>query len=365
VLSGVEETRRAAQRLFVGVARAAARPGEAPEASWTDWLAEVKARPKLPEQKGTEGSGLPVWIRPAGWGGAAALATAVLLLAAWAAAGRCLLPGVPGQRRGLLCFLGARLALCTARCRFFRYRGSQCRPPVVALVTFVALSNMNSAERPRPRRSPVEAPAALVGWTRRRQWRSCPGAALSAIRPVTARYEDQSFIWLATLAPGSCAAAATSTRPGTAPRHDARDGGVSTRTTAWRWCSTALPRLVEAALHARDWGLENADDRDAVREHACDRLQAALADRHGLREVLAVTTDWRAYYDALPADPLADDGDPAAPLARQGWRRATEGPWAAALQAALEATAAVARAAAPFAAAGSLWARGRGPSSGG
>lgn len=122
--------------------------------------------------------------------------------------------------------------------------------------------------------------------------------------------------------------------------------------------------LVEApgGLARRDWGLENVDDRDVVREHACDRLQAALADRYGLREVLAVTTKWRAYYDALGDDPLGegedpDALDPAVPLARQAFARATEGPWAEALAAALEATAAIARAALPFAAPDSLLGR--------
>ncbi len=104
-----------------------------------------------------------------------------------------------------------------------------------------------------------------------------------------------------------------------------------------------------------DWGLENVDDRDAVREHACHRLQAALAGAHGLRAFFAVTTDWRAYWDLLPADPLADGDDPAIPIARQAYRRATEGPWSAALADALRATASIAAAVAPFAAESSLW----------
>ncbi|HMV70142.1 MAG TPA: hypothetical protein PKA64_25095, partial [Myxococcota bacterium] len=50
-----------------------------------------------------------------------------------------------------------------------------------------------------------------------------------------------------------------------------------------------------------DWGLDNTDDdAAAVEEHACHRLQAALLDRYGLRRVLAVTTSWRPYWDALP-----------------------------------------------------------------
>jgi hypothetical protein len=62
-----------------------------------------------------------------------------------------------------------------------------------------------------------------------------------------------------------------------------------------------------------DWGLDNTSERDAVGEQACLRLQAELSDRHGLRELMAPTTEWRSYYRALPADPLraaaGADGD--------------------------------------------------------
>src|SRR4051812_28829652 len=54
---------------------------------------------------------------------------------------------------------------------------------------------------------------------------------------------------------------------------------------------TEAPR----GLPLPDWGLENADGRDVVREHACLRLQAHLADRHGLRALMAPTTEYRAY----------------------------------------------------------------------
>jgi hypothetical protein len=105
-----------------------------------------------------------------------------------------------------------------------------------------------------------------------------------------------------------------------------------------------------------DWGLENDEAQaSATEEHACHRLQAALLDRYGLRRVLAVTTDWRPYWDALPADPLAAGDDPAIEPAREAWARATRGPWSAALDAALRATAVIARAAAPWAPEGSLF----------
>jgi len=88
-----------------------------------------------------------------------------------------------------------------------------------------------------------------------------------------------------------------------------------------------------------DWGMENVDERDLLQEHACHRLQAALASRHGLREFFAVTTDWRSYWDALPLDPLSPGADPAIPLAREAFVRARRGPWAAALERALARTA--------------------------
>lgn len=105
-----------------------------------------------------------------------------------------------------------------------------------------------------------------------------------------------------------------------------------------------------------DWGLDNVDDRDAVREHACHRLQAALADRWGLRAFMAPTTDWRPYYEALPAAPLAPGDDPAIPPARQGWERAQQPPWHEILEGALCATAAIAAAVAPYAPESCLWA---------
>lgn len=121
--------------------------------------------------------------------------------------------------------------------------------------------------------------------------------------------------------------------------------------------------LVEgpASLRKIDWGLINTDDRDVVREQACHRVQAALADRHGLREFMGPTTDFRPYYDALPAHPLLPGPDPAIEPAREAWLRGTRGPWAPHIEAALAATAAIARAARPFAPPDSLFARTREP----
>lgn len=90
----------------------------------------------------------------------------------------------------------------------------------------------------------------------------------------------------------------------------------------------------------RDWGLEDEDPDDTTLEYACHRLQAALADRHGLRGFFAVTTDHRAHWDALPEQPLLGDG-PGAELARAAMLEATRGSWAETLEAALGATASV------------------------
>ncbi|GJM21655.1 MAG: hypothetical protein DHS20C15_15700 [Planctomycetota bacterium] len=121
--------------------------------------------------------------------------------------------------------------------------------------------------------------------------------------------------------------------------------------------------LVEgpAALRRPDWGLCNRSERDIVREHACHRVQAALSTPHGLRLLLAPTTEHRVYFDALPQDPLAspDDNDcepdPALPAAREGHARALHGPWADALREGLELSAQLLAVVGPVAPEGSLW----------
>ncbi len=115
--------------------------------------------------------------------------------------------------------------------------------------------------------------------------------------------------------------------------------------------------LVEGpGSHSRpDWGLVNEDERDLHREHAAHRLQAALAQRFGLRTFLAVTTDFRPYYEALPPNPLGDSDDPALLPAREGWERARHGKGANVLEEALRATASLASLVRPFAPPHSLW----------
>ncbi len=105
-----------------------------------------------------------------------------------------------------------------------------------------------------------------------------------------------------------------------------------------------------------DWGLDNATDRDLEREHACLRVQAKLAGRHGLRGLLAPTTEHRAYYDALGPDPLAGDAR-SVELARRALGRSERPDWAP-LHRALRATEQIARLVAEAGPdAQSLWAR--------
>lgn len=94
--------------------------------------------------------------------------------------------------------------------------------------------------------------------------------------------------------------------------------------------------------HLEDWGLSNLDDRDVVFEYAAIRLQAALAGPYGLRPFMAVTTDWRAYWNALPDDPLKAGEDPAIEIAQEAFHLSKFEPFAPVLERALSATAAIA-----------------------
>lgn len=95
--------------------------------------------------------------------------------------------------------------------------------------------------------------------------------------------------------------------------------------------------------YERDWGFALDAELD-WREHSCLRLQAALADAVGLRTIFAPTSQFRAYFDCIPADPFgAVEGWPheelVVPLARVAYERAQGEPWSAPLTAAFGATA--------------------------
>ena len=113
-----------------------------------------------------------------------------------------------------------------------------------------------------------------------------------------------------------------------------------------------------SGIHARDrpdWGLSNTSKRDLVYEFACHRLQAKLSTPFGLREFMAVTTDWRHYWDALPEDPLQDGDDPAIAIAQSGFQLARSQPFESVLTRSLSATAAIADAVRGIATTTSLW----------
>lgn len=103
----------------------------------------------------------------------------------------------------------------------------------------------------------------------------------------------------------------------------------------------------DAARDRPDWGLDNVAEH-VVREHACLRAQAAIAGRHGLRSLMAPTTPYRGYYQALPDDPLgaAAGADSSTPIAAAAVRRFDASSWRAPIEAALAETAALVGAAA-------------------
>ncbi len=97
------------------------------------------------------------------------------------------------------------------------------------------------------------------------------------------------------------------------------------------------------SFHERDWGFPLDVELD-LRELACVRLQAHLNARFGLRDMFGPTSDFRAYYDALPTDcvvPLDASGQEAevCAIARAAIARSDEAPWREALIDALTATA--------------------------
>jgi len=97
----------------------------------------------------------------------------------------------------------------------------------------------------------------------------------------------------------------------------------------------------EPSLTVPDWGLDNIPEH-AVREHACLRVMARLAEGFGLRAVMAPTTPYREYYAALPPYPLeSTPGDhEAADRATAACMRFDASAWRAPIEHALAETAA-------------------------
>ncbi|MES2641506.1 MAG: hypothetical protein V4850_18585 [Myxococcota bacterium] len=105
-------------------------------------------------------------------------------------------------------------------------------------------------------------------------------------------------------------------------------------------------------FHERDWGFALDAELD-WREHSCLRLQAGLTERYGLRAVLAPTSQFRDYYDQIPADVLqpidasAREAEVCA-LAKVALERAAGEPWHGPMTAAFVATAKLRDALAPL-----------------
>ena len=120
--------------------------------------------------------------------------------------------------------------------------------------------------------------------------------------------------------------------------------------------------LVEGAdsFKAPDWGMDNTAPDHDWREHACLRTQWVLTGRHGLRGLFAPTTEFRAFWDTLSGDVLADRTDPSVQRAIAALRRSDTLPWAGHLAEALAASARIAadarNFAIPFPAPTPLWA---------
>ena len=111
----------------------------------------------------------------------------------------------------------------------------------------------------------------------------------------------------------------------------------------------------EGSFARADWGMDNTGPDHDWREHACLRVQWVLAGRHGLRVVFAPTTEFRAFWDRLSGDVLADRTDPSVQAAVTALRRAEQPPWAPTLAEALAASARIATDAAKFASIETLW----------
>ncbi len=112
----------------------------------------------------------------------------------------------------------------------------------------------------------------------------------------------------------------------------------------------------ERAFESPDWGMDNTGPDHDWREHACLRVQYVLTGRHGLRVLFAPTTDFRAFWDGLSGDVLADRTERSVQAAILALGRVDKAPWAPAMGEALAATAAIAIEAARFAEdTGVLW----------
>jgi hypothetical protein len=105
----------------------------------------------------------------------------------------------------------------------------------------------------------------------------------------------------------------------------------------------------EQSFTRADWGMDNTGPDHDWREHACLRVQCVLTGRYGLRTLFAPTTEFRAFWDQLSGDVLADRTDRSVQAAIIALRRAELPPWGPHLGDALAATARIAQEAAKLA----------------
>jgi len=99
----------------------------------------------------------------------------------------------------------------------------------------------------------------------------------------------------------------------------------------------------EQSFSRADWGMDNTGPDHDWREHACLRVQWVLTGRHGLRTLFAPTTEFRAFWDRLSGDVLADRTERSVVAAIAALQRSDQPPWGPTLGEALAATARIAR----------------------
>lgn len=87
VLPRLEDVRRAARDVRVGLERAVTMGTKLEDGAWLAWSQRVSERPPTPKQQHGDADLLPTWVKPAGWIGLGILALAVPMMALWMAAG--------------------------------------------------------------------------------------------------------------------------------------------------------------------------------------------------------------------------------------------------------------------------------------
>ncbi|HSC87103.1 MAG TPA: hypothetical protein VLC09_07530 [Polyangiaceae bacterium] len=187
-------------------------------------------------------------------------------------------------------------------------------------------------------------------------------------RPIESRYEDPlETVWL------ECARRVglqVSRAPDAYASSDGRGGLVLSDATGLDADDSLAQMILHELCHALvqgpesfawiDWGLDNEGNRDDELEHACLRVQAALLEPLGLRQVLAPTTDFRAYYDRLPPDPFEErerSERTSITRGRLAYARRHHSPWAPHLDEALAATARIVEATGSYASGTALLAK--------